>query len=156
MRLGAILGGQGAFDEPMSGSCGKSGKRKSVKKSLDMQEIQEESHKKLNRKPMKNRRYYPPQLRYVNEFTAKLDAEYAIDLKKTIHDETRSNTNKASEYTTEKITSYKYKADDYKSTSSNDPYNVNDYSNEEDFYDDHYYDFFDYYDAENYYRRYHD
>lgn len=36
-----------------------------------------------------------------------------------------------------------------------DKYNVNDYSNEEDFYDDHYDDFFDYYDAENYYREHH-
>ncbi len=32
-----------------------------------------------------------------------------------------------------------------------DPYDVNDYSNEEDFYYDHYDDFFDYYDAEEYY-----
>lgn len=32
-----------------------------------------------------------------------------------------------------------------------DPYNANDYANEEDFYYDHYDDFFDYYDAESYY-----
>lgn len=36
-----------------------------------------------------------------------------------------------------------------------DPYDVNDYSNEEDFYDDHYDDFFDYYDAEDYYNEHH-
>ena len=37
-----------------------------------------------------------------------------------------------------------------------DPYDVNDYSSEEDFYDDHYDDFFDYYDAEDYYNEHHD
>ena len=36
-----------------------------------------------------------------------------------------------------------------------DPYDVNDYSNEEDFYYDHYDDFFDYYDAEDYYDEHH-
>ena len=40
--------------------------------------------------------------------------------------------------------------------SDDDPYNVNDYTSEEDFYDDHYDDFFDYYDAENYYNEHHD
>ena len=44
----------------------------------------------------------------------------------------------------------KYKED------KSDPYNAKDYRNEEDFYDDHYDDFFDYYDAENYYREHHD
>lgn len=44
----------------------------------------------------------------------------------------------------------KYKED------KSDPYNAKDYRNEEDFYDDHYYDFFDYYDAEQYYRDHHD
>lgn len=43
--------------------------------------------------------------------------------------------------------SYKF----YHKTNDNDPYNAKDYSNEEDFYYDHYDDFFDYYDAENYY-----
>ena len=37
-----------------------------------------------------------------------------------------------------------------------DPYNVNDYASEEDFYDDHYDDFFDYYDAEDYYNDHHE
>ena len=37
----------------------------------------------------------------------------------------------------------------------NDPYDVNDYYNEEDFYYDHYDDFFDYYDAEDYYNEHH-
>ena len=37
-----------------------------------------------------------------------------------------------------------------------DPYDVNDYTSEEDFYDDHYYDFFDYYDAEDYYNEHHE
>jgi len=43
----------------------------------------------------------------------------------------------------------------YKENKS-DPYNAKGYRNEEDFYDDHYYDFFDYYDAEQYYRDHHD
>ncbi|MCQ2353490.1 MAG: hypothetical protein MJ102_00110 [Clostridia bacterium] len=42
-----------------------------------------------------------------------------------------------------------------KSKSDDDPYDVNDYSNEEDFYYDHYDDFFDYYDAEDYYNEHH-
>lgn len=45
-------------------------------------------------------------------------------------------------------TSKKDKKDD-------DPYNVNDYSNEEDFYYDNYDDFWDYEDAEDYYREHH-
>ena len=36
--------------------------------------------------------------------------------------------------------------------SDDDPYDAASYSNEEDFYDDHYDDFFDYYDAEQYWR----
>lgn len=42
-----------------------------------------------------------------------------------------------------------------KSKSDDDPYDVNDYSNEEDFYYDHYDDFFDYYDAEDYDNKHH-
>lgn len=41
-------------------------------------------------------------------------------------------------------------------TTQEDPYNVNDYSSEEDFYDDNYDDFLDYYDAEDYYREHHE
>lgn len=47
----------------------------------------------------------------------------------------------------------------YKSPSKDDnedPYNAKDYSNEEDFYYDHYDDFFDYYDAEDYYNEHND
>lgn len=36
-----------------------------------------------------------------------------------------------------------------------DPYNVYEYENEEDFYDEHYDDFLDYYDAEDYYNEHH-
>lgn len=43
-----------------------------------------------------------------------------------------------------------------KTNKEKDTYNVNDYASEEDFYDDHYDDFFDYYDAENYYNEHHD
>lgn len=46
--------------------------------------------------------------------------------------------------------SYKSKSDD------DDPYNVNDYSTPEDFYDDNYDDFWDYEEAEDYYNSYHD
>lgn len=42
-----------------------------------------------------------------------------------------------------------------KKSKKEDPYNVNDYSSEEDFYDDHYDDFWDYEDAEDYYREHH-
>ena len=48
--------------------------------------------------------------------------------------------------------SYKSK----KKSKSIDTYDVNDYSNEEDFYDDHYDDFMDYYEAEDYYNEHHD
>lgn len=41
-------------------------------------------------------------------------------------------------------------------TYNDDPYDAASYRNEEDFYYDHYDDFFDYYDAENYYREHHD
>ena len=47
-------------------------------------------------------------------------------------------------------TSYKSKSDD------DDPYNVNDYSTPEDFYDDNYDDFWDYEEAEDYYNSYHE
>ena len=40
-------------------------------------------------------------------------------------------------------------------TKQDDPYNAKDYSNEEDFYDDHWDDFFDYYQAEDYWREHH-
>lgn len=42
------------------------------------------------------------------------------------------------------------------SDSDDDPYNVNDYHHAEDFYYDHYDDFFDYYDAEDYFNEHHD
>lgn len=43
-----------------------------------------------------------------------------------------------------------------KPKTDDDPYDVNDYSDEEDFYYDHYDDFFDYYDAEDYYNEHHE
>ena len=53
---------------------------------------------------------------------------------------------------TTKKKSYSNSFTPYRSPSKDDdPYNAKDYSNEEDFYYDHYDDFFDYYDAENYY-----
>ena len=53
---------------------------------------------------------------------------------------------------TQKAKSYKKQT----ATTFADEYNVNDYSNEEDFYYDHYDDFYDYYDAEDYYREHHE
>lgn len=41
-------------------------------------------------------------------------------------------------------------------TGYEDPYNVNDYIHPEDFYYDHYDDFFDFYDAENYFDEHHE
>ncbi len=48
-------------------------------------------------------------------------------------------------YTTKRYTTKKH------TTTKSDPYNAKSYSNEEDFYYDHYDDFFDYYEAEDYY-----
>lgn len=49
-------------------------------------------------------------------------------------------------------TSYVYKpSPSPKPSEEYDPYNAKDYKHPEDFYFDHYYDFFDFYDAENYY-----
>ena len=44
----------------------------------------------------------------------------------------------------------------YKRKSDEEPYNVNDYSDPEDFYDDNYDDFWDYEEAEDYYNSYHE
>lgn len=57
------------------------------------------------------------------------------------------------------ITRKSYSSGSSKSRSKSktvDPYDVNNYSNEEDFYYDHYDDFFDYYEAEDYYNDNHD
>ncbi len=64
----------------------------------------------------------------------------------------KKQTEQATKKTTTKKTTKPYtskKTDD-------DPYEASKYRNEEDFYDDHYYDFHDYYDAEKYYREHHD
>ena len=62
-------------------------------------------------------------------------------------------------YTTKHYTT-KYYTTKYRTTKryteNDDPYNAKDYGNEEDFYEDHYDDFFDYYDAEDYYMEHHD
>ncbi|MBQ7653829.1 MAG: hypothetical protein IJS17_02020 [Clostridia bacterium] len=61
-------------------------------------------------------------------------------------------------YTTTTKSYYNY-TPKYRTTkkrpSDYDPYNAKSYSNEEDFYFDHYDDFFDYYDAEDYYNDHH-
>ncbi|MCC8073467.1 MAG: hypothetical protein LIO62_05015, partial [Clostridiales bacterium] len=58
-------------------------------------------------------------------------------------DKKRTTTTSTTKKTTEKST-------------TTDPYNAKNYRNEEDFYDDHYYDFFDYYDAEKYWKEHKD
>lgn len=72
-------------------------------------------------------------------------------------DATKNDDNK-SDYSPPSTKSSSYSFTPYKSPIKNndDPYNAKDYSNEEDFYDDHYEDFFDYYDAEDYYREHKD
>lgn len=52
--------------------------------------------------------------------------------------------------TTKRYTTKKY-SKKRTTTKKKDPYNASDYMNPEDFYDDHYDDFFDYYDAEDYF-----
>lgn len=59
-----------------------------------------------------------------------------------------SSSNNSSSYSFTPYSSYKNEYDD--------PYNAKDYSNEEDFYYDHYDDFFDYEEAEDYYNEHND
>ncbi|HBL41537.1 MAG TPA: hypothetical protein DDY98_08290 [Ruminococcaceae bacterium] len=67
-------------------------------------------------------------------------------------------------YTTEKATTVLYTVPPAKHTTTrrykvktkkqDDPYNAKDYAHADDFYEDHYDDFFDYEDAEDYYNKY--
>lgn len=91
--------------------------------------------------------------------------EKVNEINKAYHDYSNSNntqsnhsteTTTAYHYTTQTTTKYNYTTKKHTTTKNSDPYNVNDYSDEEDFYEDHYDDFFDYYDAEDYYREHHD
>lgn len=69
------------------------------------------------------------------------------------------NDKEKSDYSSSNNSSSSYSFTPYKSYSKDDdhdPYNAKDYSNEEDFYYDHYDDFFDYYDAEDYYNEHND
>ena len=73
-------------------------------------------------------------------------------------DATKNDKDK-SDYSSSNNNSSSYSFTPYRSPSKNDdddPYNAKDYSNEEDFYYDHYDDFFDYYDAEDYYNEHND
>ena len=54
--------------------------------------------------------------------------------------------------TTTKLTTYKKSSSRKKTTTKKDKYNVYDYKDPEDFYEDNYDDFWDYEDAEDYYR----
>lgn len=77
---------------------------------------------------------------------------------KSYKDATKNDKNK-SDYSSSNNSSNSYSFTPYKSPSKDDdddPYNAKDYSNEEDFYYDHYDDFFDYYDAEDYYNEHND
>ena len=73
-------------------------------------------------------------------------------------DATKNDKDK-SDYNSSNNNSSSYSFTPYRSPSKDDdddPYNAKDYSNEEDFYYDHYDDFFDYYDAEDYYNEHND
>ena len=73
------------------------------------------------------------------------------------HKEATKNDEKYKNYTSSYKDSSSYTFTPYRSPSKDDdPYNAKDYSNEEDFYYDHYDDFFDYYDAEDYYNEHND
>lgn len=88
-----------------------------------------------------------------------------IDILQNEHDEyiKRMSENAKKSYESKKNNESVQKKNSSKSTyvpkykkDTSDPYNAKDYRNEEDFYDDHYDDFFDYYDAESYYRSHQD
>ena len=71
----------------------------------------------------------------------------------------QKNDKDKSNYSSAKNSSSSYSFTPYRSPSKDDeddPYNAKDYSNEEDFYYDHYDDFFDYEEAEDYYNEYND
>lgn len=92
----------------------------------------------------------------IREFEEVLRKEHNESIKRMAENARKSYEEKKRIEETEKKTKSKstyvpkYKED------KSDPYNAKDYRNEEDFYDDHYDDFFDYYDAEKYYREHHD
>lgn len=102
----------------------------------------------------------------INEFIKKSKAEYdeffqqllednrkqVEELKKDPNSSFYSNKNQSNSSSTYTFTPYRSPSKD----DDDDPYNAKDYSNEEDFYYDHYDDFFDYYDAEDYYNEHND
>ena len=102
----------------------------------------------------------------INEFIKKSKAEYDEFFQQLLEDnrkqveELKKDPN-SSFYSdkNQSNSSSSYTFTPYRSPSKNDdddPYNAKDYSNEEDFYYDHYDDFFDYYDAEDYYNEHND
>lgn len=75
------------------------------------------------------------------------------------HKDTTKNDKNTSNYSSSNSNISSYSFTPYISPSKDDdddPYNAKDYSNEEDFYYDHYDDFFDYEEAEDYYNEYND
>lgn len=73
--------------------------------------------------------------------------------------DSKKNDKDKSNYSSSKNSNNSYSFTPYRSPSKDnddDPYNAKDYSNEEDFYYDHYDDFFDYEEAEDYYNEYND
>ncbi|MCQ2471667.1 MAG: hypothetical protein MJ147_06485 [Clostridia bacterium] len=94
------------------------------------------------------------QAKAIADFKEKVKAEYDSYSKA----EEKEQTNVKKYYripTTTKSYSYTFK-NKTNQKKDDDPYNVNDYSNEEDFYDDNYDSFFDYYEAEDYYKEHHE
>lgn len=102
----------------------------------------------------------------INEFIKKSKAEYdeffqqllednrkqVEELKKDLNSNFYSDKNQSNSSSTYTFTPYRSPSKD----DDDDPYNAKDYSNEEDFYYDHYDDFFDYYEAEDYYNEHND
>lgn len=115
---------------------------------------------------------------YINKIPKTYNGKYKNDLDK-INADAKEKVKEEETSTTTTTTTAKYNYDDfdfddddddyvyttkkkyYKWTTKrtkkyDDPYDAKDYANEEDFYDDHYDDFFSYEDAEDYYNEYGD
>ncbi len=114
----------------------------------DNGEIQKAYHKSLD---ASFENVTDEQAKSIADFKEKLKAEYDSYVEKQEKEQAKVKKYYRTPSTTKSYT-WKSKATPKK---DDDPYNVNDYSNEEDFYDDNYDSFFDYYEAEDYYKEHH-
>ena len=99
----------------------------------------------------------------INAFIEKSRAEYKEYFDKLVADSKPKNPDNSTisqpSYSSGSSSTYKSKSYSYKSRSNDDDYdeyNVKDYKFAEDFYDDHYEDFFDFDDAEDYFNAHND